>query len=284
MFVGLLLGTMAAGHSRPGPELEYEWEEGTAGTVSDGDTLDVKIATSNSGSRGSQRVRTIGVQAPEVPTTHRPQCGSAQAKDRPQALPRRGPRPAARPEGDVQRRLLGWPDRPLRSMPRTRRATGTTPPRHRERRADDVVPPGRRSDKKPEWAHNLEYRVLADDAPPQPVAAGSGRRTSAAPRRRANLRMSVSWDQDSSVNGYETVFIENDGADVVDLSGWTLRDSALNKYTFPGYAAVPAGRSIEIRLTGRGRSRLRHLLHRRWPLVRQPAREQHLVRRAMWPT
>ena len=50
------------------------------------------------------------------------------------------------------------------------------------------------------------------------------------------------------MTGYETVFITNDGGNI-GLGGWTLRDSALNKYTFPGYASVAAGQSIEVRLT-----------------------------------
>ena len=140
--LGLLLGTTAGVTAVPGPELEYEWEVGTAGTVYDGDTLDVKIATSNSGYTGTQRVRTIGVQAPEVEHTgQQAQCGSAQAKAALKALAPTGtPDPTARPQGNLVRRLLGRPDRSLHLRP----GRGGQLVRHRatagQRRNGPVVP------------------------------------------------------------------------------------------------------------------------------------------------
>ena len=245
--LGLMLGTMAGVKAVPGPELEYEWEVGTAGTVYDGDTLDVKIATSNSGFTGTQRVRTIGVQAPEVEhDSQAAQCGSSQAKNE-----LRGLAPAGTP---IQLRALKGTSNDDYSGGRIVR---TIYAQDEEGNwfdtARDLVsrgtllwfPLSATSSNKPEWAHNLEYRVLAEDAKLR--QGGLWTPNYCGPSPAASLRMSVSWDQDSSVTGYESVFIMNDGGDV-GLGGWTLRDSALNKYTFPGYAAVAAGKTIEVRL------------------------------------
>ncbi|MCU0279819.1 MAG: fibronectin type III domain-containing protein, partial [Candidatus Nanopelagicales bacterium] len=244
---GLLLATTAGVTAVPGPELEYEWEVGTAGTVYDGDTLDVKIATSNSGYTGTQRVRTIGVQAPEVAhDSQAAQCGSAQAKNALKALA-----PTGTP---IQLRALKGTSNDDYSGGRIVRTIyaqdeeGNWFDTARQLVSDGTLlwfPLGASSPTKPEWAHNLEYRVLAEDAKSQ--SRGLWTPNYCGPSAGANLRMSVSWDQDSSVTGYESVFIFNDGGDL-GLGGWTLRDSALNKYTFPGYASVASGRSIEVRL------------------------------------
>ena len=63
------------------------------------------------------------------------------------------------------------------------------------------------SSNKPEWAHNLEYRVLADDA------AGQGRgavdpRTCAGRRRYPDMNLRV-W---AKYYGTEKVYVENNGA------------------------------------------------------------------------
>ena len=61
-----MLGTMAAGNpAMASPDDELIWEEGTVTSISDGDTLAATM-DAGSGARGSQIVRTIGVQAPEV--------------------------------------------------------------------------------------------------------------------------------------------------------------------------------------------------------------------------
>ena len=138
----------------------------TAGTVYDGDTLDVKIATSNSGYTGTQRVRTIGVQAPEVEHTgQQAQCGSAQAKTALKSLA-----PTGTP---IQLRALkgtSYDDysggRIVRSI-YAQDEEGNWFDTARQLVSDGTVlwfPLSDTSDKKPEWAHNLEYRVLAEDA------------------------------------------------------------------------------------------------------------------------
>ena len=74
---------------------------------------------------------------------------------------------------------------------------------------------------KPEWAHNLEYRVLADDAAGQ--GAGSGPPNLCGGPRSPG-RTSRVW---AKYWGTEEVYVENIGAYDVDLSGWTIRDSAI---------------------------------------------------------
>ena len=102
------------------------------------------------------------------------------------------------------------------------------------------------SSRKPEWAHNLEYRVLADDAAAARRGLWKSNYCGASPAAGAPLRMWVAYDTGGS---YERAWIANDGASNVGIGNWTFRDSALNKYTFPGGAYIPKGGVVEIRLT-----------------------------------
>jgi endonuclease YncB( thermonuclease family) len=208
----------------------------------DGDTLFVAITSSRSGYTGTQRVRTIGINAPE--TSPSPQCGGPQAKSLLKALV---------PEGTpLQLRALAGTSydadrgRPVRSI-YALDEEGNWFDTARQIVSDGMAlwfPHRPTLDDNPEWAHNLEYRVLADDA----RAAGRGLWSAnyCGPSPAANLEVSVSWDQ--SVDGHEKVFIFNRGGSTTSLGGWTLRDSALNMYRFPSYAAVAGNSTIEVRL------------------------------------
>ena len=72
----LLLGTAGAPAGQAAPGDELIWEEGTVTHIADGDTL-VASLDAGPGVLGSQRVRTIGVQAPETG-----ECGAAKAEGR----------------------------------------------------------------------------------------------------------------------------------------------------------------------------------------------------------
>jgi endonuclease YncB( thermonuclease family) len=228
----------------PGPELEQAWEAGSAGTVYDGDTLLVGITSSSSAYTGTQKVRTIGINAPEVAhDSQAEQCGAAQAKTALRQLAPKGTPLQLRAlfdtsyddkRGRVVRSIYAqdsegnWFDT-ARQLVSDGRALWFP---HKPTLADN-----------PEWAHNLEYRVLADDAKAGRRGLWSAGYCGSSPS--ANLRMSVSWDQ--AVDGHEKVFIFNDATSSTSLAGWTMRDSALNLYRFPGNAFVPARGSIEVR-------------------------------------
>ncbi|MGB8022236.1 MAG: fibronectin type III domain-containing protein [Candidatus Nanopelagicales bacterium] len=231
----------------PGPELEYEWESGTASKVLDGDTLNVRIVTSNSGNKGTQRVRTIGVQAPE--TGHdggTAQCGSAQAKA---AL-----KVAAPPGTQLQLRALEGTSydrysggRIVRSI-YARDDEGNWFDTARKLVSNGTLlwfPLSATSPRKPEWAHNLEYRVLADDAAAARRGLWKANYCGTAPSSWAKLRMWVGYDMSGS---YERAWIANDSSSNVPIGGWTFRDAALNHYTFPKDARIPAGGTVELRL------------------------------------
>ncbi len=198
---GLLLGTVAAGPATATPDDELIWEQGTVLSVSDGDTLNARL-TSGPGLLGDRRIRTIGVQAPEVGTP--PECGAAQATDRLRAqLPPGAPVQARSVEvtsnddysgGRIIRSLYGqdeegnWYD--------TSRGTVS----------DGWLmwfPLAADSTNKPEWAHNLEYRVLADDATAERRGLWSANLCSSWRYPDMNIRV---W---ARYYGTEEVYIEN---------------------------------------------------------------------------
>jgi endonuclease YncB( thermonuclease family) len=109
-----------------------------------------------------------------------------------------------------------------------------------------------------EYAHNLEYRTLAQQAARahrglyDPAACGAG------PDQDLPIELLVKWDADGNdtqnVNG-EWVDIRNDGTRDLPIAGWWFRDSWLEYnrnhipgFEFPAYARVPAGGSIRLHM------------------------------------
>jgi endonuclease YncB( thermonuclease family) len=109
-----------------------------------------------------------------------------------------------------------------------------------------------------EYAHNLEYRRLAQQARAahrglyNPAACGAG------PEEDLPIELLVNWDADGNdaqdING-EWVDIRNDGARDLPIGGWWFRDSWLEYnrnhipgFAFPAYASVPAGGSIRLHM------------------------------------
>ena len=235
--LGLLLGTMAAQPGRwPAPTTSSIWEQGTVTSVSDGDTLDGDL-DAGSGSRGDQRIRTIGVQAPEV--AHNGTAGRVRL--RPVDQTAEGPAPGRGPRSRRARCSVTSNDdysggRIVRSL-YAQDEEGNWYDTSRGTVSEGWLlwfPLAADSSNKPEWAHNLEYRVLADDAAsqargpldpepvrrlavPGPERPGLGASTTAP--RRCTSRTTAPYD--------------------IDLSGWIIRDSAIS-----GYRTLPAGTVI----------------------------------------
>lgn len=256
-------------------EPEQTWETGVVQRVSDGDTVQVTILTATNpemfapatgqtycdnrisasgripaeGLTGCS-VRLIAVQAPETAghgVGPAAQCGASQAeKGLAKALPVGTP---------IQLRSInvasGDPKysggRMVRSIYAPDGAGGWVDVARGLYRAGLVMwfPFNVGDTEKAEYAHNLEYRRLADEA----AAAGRGLWSGnlcgqSAP---ASLRMWVVSDPagKDSANG-ETVIIFNDADAPADLSGWTLRDSSLKFLRLPAGTAVPAHDYLQI--------------------------------------
>ena len=107
-----------------------------------------------------------------------------------------------------------------------------------------------------EYAHNGEYRALAQQAAQagaglyDPTSCGAG------PADDVPLQVTVNWDADGNdrrnLNG-EWIEVANRGAQDVSLRGWWVRDSWLYHaaggaygYPFPASAVVPAGGSVRV--------------------------------------
>jgi endonuclease YncB( thermonuclease family) len=219
------------------PDDELIWEEGTVTSIADGDTL-VATLDAGSGARGSQRIRTIGVQAPEVAHNGSlAECGAAQATTRLKDQLPTGGRVQTR-SVDVNSYDDYSGGRIVRSL-YAQDQEGNWYDTSRGTVSDGWLlwfPLSAASDKKAEWAHNLEYRVLADDAASQGRGLWTANLCGGAPYAGAPLRV---W---AKYWGTEEVFVENLSGFDVDLSGWTIRDSAISGYRkLPVGTIVPAG-------------------------------------------
>jgi endonuclease YncB( thermonuclease family) len=107
-----------------------------------------------------------------------------------------------------------------------------------------------------EWAHNAEYRALAEQAAARQINLYDPDFCGAGPSPEAQLRVSVNWDADGNDernrNG-EWVDVRNLGPAPVPIGGWWVRDSYLIKnargvpgFEFPAGAVVPAGGAIRL--------------------------------------
>jgi len=227
----LVAGTVGVPAASAAPEDEAIWEEGNVSWIADGDTLIANLDT-GPGILGTQRVRTIGVNAPETG-----ECGAAQAEGRLRSVLPKGSR--------VQTRALdvaSYDDysggRIARSL-YARDQEGNWYDTSRNSVSDGLLlwfPLSAASSSKPEYAHNLEYRVLADDAAAERRGIWSANLCGSSPYPNADLRV---W---AKYWGTEEVYVENRSSFAVDLSGWTLRDTAISGYrTLPAGTVVPAG-------------------------------------------
>lgn len=234
---GLVLGTAGGVPASASPDDELIWEEGTVASVVDGDTL-IASFDAGSGARGSTRVRTIGVQAPE---TSPAECGASQAKARLRGLLPVGDRVQTR-SIDVRSFDDHSGGRIVRSL-YAQDEEGNWYDTSRGTVSDGWLlwfPRSASSATKAEWAHNLEYRVLADDASTERRGLWSADLCGTSPYPGADLRV---W---AKYWGTEKVYVENRSATDVDLSGWTIRDSALNYRRLPAGTVVPAGQAREV--------------------------------------
>jgi endonuclease YncB( thermonuclease family) len=111
-----------------------------------------------------------------------------------------------------------------------------------------------------EWAHNLEYHVVAEEARLagrglfNPAACGWG------PDQDLPISLAVNWDAngpDSRHRNGEWVDVFNNGARALALGGWWMRDSWLRYnarhvpgFQFPAGTVVPPGGSVRLHMGG----------------------------------
>ena len=102
-----------------------------------------------------------------------------------------------------------------------------------------------------EWAHNAEYRIVSEAVAAAhrglyaPSACGAG------PDDDLPLGLTVNWDADGNDErnlNDEWVQISNAGARALPLAGWFVRDSWLQRYTFPAGASVAAGGAVRLHI------------------------------------
>jgi endonuclease YncB( thermonuclease family) len=221
------------------------FSKGRVTFVADGDTLDVNVH--GDGTSRPLRVRVIGINAMEQdaysrdPRKRRGACHSIEATAR------------------LQRLVRG-----SRGLVRLSSQRPVSKAGHRYRRSVSVRVGGRWRDAgrilideghalwlpgASEWAHNRRYAQGAQKAKVAGQRLWNPRYCGTDVSDATPLRMWVNWDADSidqqNLNG-EWVKIKNDGATDLPIGGWWLRDSFLDRYTFPTYAVIPAGGTVTV--------------------------------------
>jgi endonuclease YncB( thermonuclease family) len=109
-----------------------------------------------------------------------------------------------------------------------------------------------------EWAHNLEYHALAEQAAAAQKGLYDPDFCGAGPDQDLPISVTVNWDADGNdrqnKNG-EWVDIHNGGARPLALGGWWLRDSWLNYdaahkpgYGFPAGTVIQAGGTLRLHM------------------------------------
>ncbi len=199
---------------------------GTVSRVSDGDTYVVSLSGT------ATTVRMAGIQAMEVGDCH---ADAATARLR-QLIDGKSVTVSAQSAGSTNRgRALRFTDRSGVDIGETLLDEGLV----------FAFPSA------DEPARNDKYLLASRVAAIQGIGVWDDDACGAGPYAGTPLDLVVKWDADgddgANING-EWARITNGGTGTVSLSGWSLRDSALNIYTFPAGASIPAGDQLYVHI------------------------------------
>jgi endonuclease YncB( thermonuclease family) len=245
-------------------QAEQTWETGIISSVADGDTVGVDIQTAAdpgfvatycaAGLNGC-RVRLSGIQAPEtagaIGGSALEQCRASSAKDALKAVLPVGT-PVQLRSINVRSVEADYSNGRLARSVYYQDASGTWVDAGRAVLAGGHAmwfPHSVADIEKPEYAQNLEYRRLVDDAAARGVGLWSaGYCGASAP---AAVRTWVVSDPIGDDANNEYVVVLNDSDTALDVSSWTVRDSSLTTYTLPIGTVIGPRDHIRV-LTGAG--------------------------------
>ena len=244
-FLGLVAVLASALPSAASPwDAIRAWETATVQRIVDGDTLIVKDEVTGAESR----IRVIGINAPEIPTTSKAGwCGALEAKATLETLAPIGTRVRL---ASLDQRSIGTASRPQRVVLAWNELT-----------QDFDLDLG--------WAMAERGWVVwftdADEAAMsslyrEAISGARARRVGiwdpalCGPREQPDAQLSLRIGR-APVGGKaadEWVSVRNTGASAVDLSGWTLRDSGNSGFhTFPGGSILAPG-DFRVVFSGKG--------------------------------
>ena len=200
------------------------WETGVVTHIADGDTFDIDLGPK------TERIRIIGIQAMEIG-----ECHAAEATARLAQLI------------DGKTVSIGSEDPSVEMQGRLARhvkLNGVNVGETLAREGLVLAFPH-----PTETTYNLDYISAADEAQAARIGVWDDDSCGSGPKQSNPLRLWAKYDADgddnNNVNG-EWVRIKNDGGSNISLNGWSVRDSALNIYDFPGGASLPGGETITV--------------------------------------
>lgn len=292
VLLSLLAGPAGRASGATSTTTEQTWETGVVDHVSDGDTVAIDItsathaefvappaatdpATSSArtfcrnrlNANGSMpkggldgcRVRLIGLNTPEsAGNSGSPyeQCKASAATATVKALLPKGTK--------VQLRALSWTSAELDHSGgrlartvyyRTSSGAWVDVARAVLAKGQAMWFPFRPTDpEKPEYAHNLEYRRVVDEAAAARKGLWSAGYCGSAGTGTANPTVWVVSNPPGDDANREYVVLLNPTDRPMDVSGWTVRDSSLIATRLPSGTVIPAGDYIRV-LSGKGAAR-----------------------------
>ncbi len=220
----VITSAVAVAPSLPSAAASISWQTGVVTHVADGDTFDIDLGPK------TERIRIIGIQAMEIG-----ECNAAEATSRLTELI--GGKTISIGSEDPNVSMQG-------RLARHVKVNGANIGAQLAREGLVLAFPH-----STETTYNLEYISAADEAQGERLGIWDDEKCGSGPKQSNPLRLWVKYDADGddnqNVNG-EWVRIKNDGGSDLSLNGWTLRDSALNIYDFPGGASIAKGGTITV--------------------------------------
>jgi endonuclease YncB( thermonuclease family)/P pilus assembly chaperone PapD len=205
-------------------QAQLSWETGVVTYVADGDTFDVDLGGT------VERIRIIGINAMEIGD-----CNADAATQRLKELI--GGRTVS----------IGSIDPDVESRGRMARHVFLDGVNIGEQLASEglVLPFPHPT----ETTYNSDYIAAADAAQAAEIGIWDSTACGSGPSQSNELRIWVKYDANgddtTNLNG-EWIKIQNRGSSGVSLEGWSVRDSALNIYSFPADASLLAGGTVTV--------------------------------------
>jgi micrococcal nuclease len=245
VFIFTLIISLFVSNPASAVQADYPWDLARVVEVFDGDTISVRLIKDGS----KQTVRLLGIEAFEVKNRSNlaTACGALVAKRELQKILKRGDwvqlrsaNSSAVSKGRMHRTVIKADSQGNYSIN----------VQHEMLSRGMVLWKSNKS----EWTHNRSNHQMLTQAIDARRGIWSGKLCKRSAQPNTSLALAVNYDapgdDHQNVNG-EYVIIENGGNKLVNLAGWTLRDTSHRSFRFPEKSFIEPGQKIMVR-AGKG--------------------------------